>query len=402
MKRFLLTVFLGVLVSISALTYGSCSSLKDDSPAGQVPVYVIGSCSACGHPKEVDVTSVWCSGGTVTDQCRNQECLQYFDVEVPAHDHNFVEVDREDSTYCVEGTAYLECCHCSETDEQTLPVRPLPDGTFLESKLETITCPSCAYAAEVDVTEIWCTGGKLTAVCSTHGRFYVDFPAHEHEFVEVSRIEPTYEAAGSVTRECCYCVAVSETETLPKLVDPDADDGTSAETVYMTVTCSRCGHTKDVDVTSIWCSGGVLLEQCRYNGCLNYITVEVPAHGHELVEISRIEPTYQMDGSVTRKCACGLEQETEILPMLIDRGMNEGTFEMGQALVGGTWKLFSVYVPGFDFTFGQMYIGIALCSISVAVIPFIFGFGGHGGGDSPRTSSTDHAKIAEERRNDEF
>lgn len=81
--------------------------------------------------------------------------------------------------------------------------------------------------------------------------------------------------------------------------------------------------------------------------------------------------------------------------------MLETTAALGQALLSGIWSLFGISVPGFDFTFGQMWLGVFLASLSILVAKFIFGFGGSNG-DTPRTSSTNHPKISKERRNDEF
>lgn len=82
--------------------------------------------------------------------------------------------------------------------------------------------------------------------------------------------------------------------------------------------------------------------------------------------------------------------------------MFEETAALGQALISGVWSLFGIYVPGFGFTFGQLWLSVLLASISVLVVKFIFGFGGGTSGDSPRTSSTSSPKISKERRNDEF
>lgn len=82
--------------------------------------------------------------------------------------------------------------------------------------------------------------------------------------------------------------------------------------------------------------------------------------------------------------------------------MFEETAALGQALLSGVWALFGLYVPGFGFTFGQLWLGVLLASLSVLVVKFIFGFGGGSGGDSPRTSSTNTPKISEKRRRDEF
>ena len=81
--------------------------------------------------------------------------------------------------------------------------------------------------------------------------------------------------------------------------------------------------------------------------------------------------------------------------------MFETTAQLGKALIDGIWGLFGIYVPGFSFTFGQMWLGVALASISILDVRLIFGIGGSGG-DSPRTGSTNNPKISKERRNDEF
>lgn len=84
-------------------------------------------------------------------------------------------------------------------------------------------------------------------------------------------------------------------------------------------------------------------------------------------------------------------------------GMFAATAELGQALMSGIWSLFGLYVPGFSFTFGQMWLGVLLASVSILVIRMLFGFGGSASsGVSSRTSSTNHPRISKERRRDQF
>ena len=82
--------------------------------------------------------------------------------------------------------------------------------------------------------------------------------------------------------------------------------------------------------------------------------------------------------------------------------MFEETTSLGKALMDGLWALFGIYVPGFSFTFGQLWLGVLLASVSILVVRLIFGFGGGSRGEPPRTSSTNHPRISKERRNDEF
>lgn len=74
---------------------------------------------------------------------------------------------------------------------------------------------------------------------------------------------------------------------------------------------------------------------------------------------------------------------------------------LGKSFLDGVWSLFDITVPGFNFTFGGMWLGFLLASLSVLVVRFIFGFGGSHG-ERTRTSSTNRPKISKERRNDEF
>lgn len=80
--------------------------------------------------------------------------------------------------------------------------------------------------------------------------------------------------------------------------------------------------------------------------------------------------------------------------------MFDSTQSLGRAFLEGIWGLFGVYVPGFSFTFGQMWLGVAVCSLSLLVLKLFFGFGGKG--VSSRTGSTSNPKISENRKRDEF
>ncbi len=80
--------------------------------------------------------------------------------------------------------------------------------------------------------------------------------------------------------------------------------------------------------------------------------------------------------------------------------MLESTVQLGQAFLSGVWRLFSITVPGFTFTVGQMSIGFALIGISITAIRILFGLGGSG--DTHRTSSTNNPKISDKRKGDEF
>lgn len=111
-------------------------------------------------------------------------------------------------------------------------------------------------------------------------------------------------------------------------------------------------------------------------------------------------PAYAMANIQTPPIA-GEEDSGEEPPA--STGMFDTTATLGKTLMDGIWSLFGLYVPGFSFTFGQMWLGVLLCSVSILVIRMIFGFGGSGSsGVSSRTSSTNNPRISKERRHDEF
>lgn len=97
------------------------------------------------------------------------------------------------------------------------------------------------------------------------------------------------------------------------------------------------------------------------------------------------------------------EEEGEDGGASASTGMFDTTVQLGKTLMDGIWSLFGIYVPGFSFTFGQMWVGVLLASVSILVIRMIFGFGGSGsGGVTPRTGSSSSVRISKERRHDEF
>lgn len=87
----------------------------------------------------------------------------------------------------------------------------------------------------------------------------------------------------------------------------------------------------------------------------------------------------------------------------VSTGMSDVAETIGKTFMDGIWSIFAIPVPGFNFTFGQMWLGVLLASVSILVIRIIFGFGASGsGGISSRTSSTSNPKISKERQSDEF
>ena len=68
-------------------------------------------------------------------------------------------------------------------------------------------------------------------------------------------------------------------------------------------------------------------------------------------------------------------------------------------IFGGAWELFSLKVPGFPFSFGDIIIATSLATVALSLIRFAFGVSNGSGADS-KGKSTRNPKISKERMND--
>lgn len=284
-------------------------------------------------------------------------------------------------------------------------------------------CPDCStrmYPYEVPAT---CTqDGWLQYSCDNCGYWESKtYPAGGHSFTkQVSSKSPTYTSTGSITYQCSNC-SQTKTVTVPMLectshvwVEFSRIDPTYTEEGSVTYQCSQCLRSKTEVLPVLVCTSHVWVEVSRIDptftteGSVTYECSQCRTaksevlplldHVHQWAEAERTDPTEEAAGSVTYSCSCGQMryEDLDYTSPVFDT-----TQELGSTFLSGVWKLFGVYVPGFSFTVGQMYLGIALCSISILVIRLFFGIGG-GGGVSTRTGSTNNPKISSKRRNDEF
>lgn len=65
-------------------------------------------------------------------------------------------------------------------------------------------------------------------------------------------------------------------------------------------------------------------------------------------------------------------------------------------LIGGAWDLFQTRVPGFQFSYADIIVGMMLVSTGFALLGFFFGHSGFGS----KGKTTQNPKISEERKND--
>ncbi len=66
----------------------------------------------------------------------------------------------------------------------------------------------------------------------------------------------------------------------------------------------------------------------------------------------------------------------------------------------GTWGIFAgVPVPGLGVSFADLFLGVVMIRLSLALLRFIFGFGG---GTGYRSGSTKNPRISDDRKDDSF
>ena len=158
-------------------------------------------------------------------------------------------------------------------------------------------------------------------------------------------------------------------------------------------TCSTCQETKTEDIPAV--STEHAYEVVEIVPAIYDDEGQIVTASYVVYSCSRCEDSYTASIGVSTSGPIVSEGEG-------GKGMHDSTAALGKTLLSGIWSLFGIYVPGFSFTFGQMWLGVLLCSVSILVIRMIFGFGGGPRGEAPRTSSTSNPRISKERRRDEF
>ena len=79
-----------------------------------------------------------------------------------------------------------------------------------------------------------------------------------------------------------------------------------------------------------------------------------------------------------------------------------GFFDVAKVLISGIWDFFTgIEIPGLTgVSVASVMVALFLAGLGIRLVTYILGLSG--GGDSPRTSSTNNPKISEKRKGDEF
>lgn len=331
--------------------------------------------------RTVNIPATCTENGSLTYVCK--VCRTEVKViALPAKGHTTANRVVREPTCESEGTGVTYCTVCNEDLDSNVVYPAL--GHDYEEVLDDFIMPTCVSV------------GRMTFLCQNGcgSQYYEEVPLADHMLV-VKRALPTCTEDGSEITMCQVCGEEFGTVVIPATghqyeAVPGQED---------TYECTKCGHSYS-------------------DGPPEVIPplIPDPACDHSWVCVRSAEPTAERKGFREYECSyCGVTKTEYInkLPLIpgVDYSEEEidgsggsvhaDAEELGKAWLSGVWKLFDIYVPGFAFTFGQMYIGIALCSISVLVAKLFFGMG-TGGGSSYRSGSTDNPKISKERRNDQF
>lgn len=294
----------------------------------------------------------------------------------------FLEVFSEYS--CIEpASAYYKCKQCGYECLFEFEI----DHTWTETNRQPAACTAPGF---IEYTCSGCYETKLETIPQL---------AEDHAWEESSRVPATCTDPGYINRVCTRCgSAVSE--NLPALgLDHIWEEISRTEAVCapgsIGYTCSNCGDTRSEEIPvppgATHTYEAVEVIPAVYDGNGKLLTASQVVYG-----CSNCTASYTVPVGVSPPTGPVINEGDG------GDGMQDATAALGKTFLSGIWALFGIYVPGFSFTFGQMWLGVLLASISILVVRMIFGFGGGPRGDSPRTSSTSNPKISKERRRDEF
>lgn len=224
-------------------------------------------------------------------------------IHYKAHEHAYVEVQKEEPTCTQPGEILYQCTICGESFTEVL--EPLghssgewvieqeptcvTDGnrakycTVCNALVEEETLPATGHSYQETVVEPTCTTqGYTLHQCSVCGASYQDHftDALGHHVGEwVIEREPTCTVDGIRVKRCTVCHVALETETLPS--------GHQYTSTVIAPTCTEQGYTEHI---------------CQVCG-FSYRDQYVDELGHRLGEwITKKEPTCTTDGERVKYC----------------------------------------------------------------------------------------------------
>lgn len=272
--------------------------------------------------------------------------------KVPATGHDYRPDHTTNPTCTLVGHIYAKCAHC---------------GNLIETG--TIAALAHSYGVWEETKAASCTeNGSEERVCSVCGNKDVRaIPAtgHTEGNVTISK-EATCEEDGLKTYTCTVC-GESVEEVIPATghsYTKEETRPTCTEKGYTTYTCSKCDYSYVGDYINAWGhlesdiwvidKAATCTEKgSKHTECMDcgetVTTEEIPALGHEMVEVIDREPTCALEGEKHMKCqreGCTYEEAAISIPKTEDH-------------IWGEWE---VTTPATEETEGEETRTCTVCS----------------------------------------
>lgn len=202
--------------------------------------------------------------------------------------------------------------------------------------LGTFTDPTtrCNHEYElVETIEPTCTEkGKVVRVCSLCEHEKIDkTDSVSHSYTITDETEPTCTGTGKIVKKCALC-GNEEIERLDKIDHSwetvSVVGATCSKQGEVVKKCTSCGIEEvehDATTDHVWVVSSIVKASCDKGGyteercetCSSTRqTNETKALGHDMKESTRIEPTYDKEGKIVKKCTRCNHEDTETLDKL--------------------------------------------------------------------------------------
>lgn len=353
----------------------------------------------CTHSKfSLSADTATCvSGGFITHTC--DDCGYAYMEPTPAKGHSYGTAEIIPATCTTGGYTVKTCTVCGAEEKTNLTAatghlhtaETVVNATCVQNGSKTVVCQDCqtvissetllatghAFVDNVVAATCGAAGYTIRTCATCQEVVYVqgDPATGNHNYEEVSRIEATCNAAGTVQERCTVCDK-EKTTLIPKTGihnygEVTVVDATCKEAAHRERTCVDCGTVEKYDYngdvanhafdiitkTEATCTAkGIIVEECAYCGekkltevdklahdyapevtvvpatcetdgykyvtCTRCgdmdITATIDALGHDYSEVAmKVEPTCTANGYETVKCArCGKYGTTTVLPKL--------------------------------------------------------------------------------------
>lgn len=328
-----------------------------------VSVFGVSYCPDCGMRMSVVQTFVGTciKKGYFIEECNDGTCGYSNKTYTGYGDHNFITQSETPSTCNVKGVRISKCSYCSITNQELLPL-DYSRHQWTHFSTFPSTCSEHGYEM------------RKCGVCGVEEKMQLPLDDTAHDY-QSSFVQPATCSHDGYDRQICSFCENSIDVAIPA-------DGESHNFVFIEQ------RTDDLGTFDFF--------ECSY--CSEAKSEYIPViHEHHYTESNRIEATPDVSGTVIYSCPCGSVYYAELDYV---EPVPTTTANLAKTVLTGVWGFFGIYVPGFNFTFGQMSLGIVLCSVSVYVIKFLFNLGSSG--VSSRTSSTNKPRISDERKGDQY